>query len=90
VISDARSARPAGHLFEHRGGLYRPGQDCAVGYGRAVVINRVVRINPREYSEVEAARILPDWNRHVVGVHTLNRAGGLTMMDCIYRTARRG
>jgi len=90
VKSDARSARPAGHVFEHRGSLYRPGQDCAVGYGRSLVVHRIVRIDPREYAEVEAARILPDWNPHVAGVHTLNHSGGLTMMDCIFRKQRWG
>jgi hypothetical protein len=84
VVSDARRARPAGHLFEHRGALYRPGQDCGIRYGRAVVINRIQRIDMREYEEVEAARILPDWDPRVLAVHTLNRAGDLTMLDCIY------
>jgi hypothetical protein len=88
VVSDVRSARPAGRLFEHGGRRYRPAQDCSLGYGTALSIRRIDRIDPREYAEVEASRILPDWNRRVVGVHTLNRAGDLTVMDCIYRAAR--
>ena len=88
VVSDARKARPAGHLFERRGSLYRPGQDCAVGYGRSVVVNRVLRIDRDAYAEVEAARIGPDRDRHVAGVHTLNRAGDLTMMDCMLGVPR--
>jgi len=88
VVSDVRSARPAGHLFEHGGRRYRPAQDCSLGYGSGLVIQRIDRINPREYAEVEASRIRPDWNRRVVGVHTLNRAGDLTIMDCIYRAPR--
>jgi hypothetical protein len=88
VVSDVRSARPAGHLFEHGGRRYRPAQDCSLGYGTGLVIKRIDRINPREYAEVEASRIRPDWNRRVIGVHTLNRAGDLTVMDCIYRAPR--
>ena len=90
VVSDARSARPAGHLFEHRGAWYRPGQDCSLRYGGAVVVNRILRIDTQEYEEVEAARIQPDWDPRVVAVHTLNRAGSLTVLDCIYRTKRWG
>ena len=89
VVSDARGARPAGHLFEHRGALYRPAQDCGIRYGRAIVVNRILKIDAREYEEVEAARILPDWDPRVLAVHTLNRAGDLTMLDCIYRSRRR-
>ncbi len=88
VVSDARRARPAGHLFEYRGALYRPGQDCGIRYGRAVVVNRILRIDAQEYEEVEAARILPDWDPRALAVHTLNRAGNLTMLDCIIRERR--
>lgn len=90
VVSDVRSARPGGHLFEHGGRRYRPAQDCSAGYGAALAIQCIERLDPREYREVTAARILPDWNRRLVGVHTLNRAGDLTMMDCNYRAARWG
>jgi len=90
VKSDARSARPAGHIFGYRGSLYRPAQDCSIRYGRAVVLHRIVKIDLHEYVEVEASRILPDWDPLVVGVHTLNHAGGLTMMDCLYRERRWG
>ncbi|HEU5179765.1 MAG TPA: hypothetical protein VFW45_03170 [Candidatus Polarisedimenticolia bacterium] len=89
VVSDARRARPAGHLFEYRGAWYRPGQDCGTRYGKAIVVNRIVRIDEKEYEEVEAARILPDWDPRVLTVHTLNRAGNLTMLDCIVRDRRR-
>ncbi|HKQ97065.1 MAG TPA: hypothetical protein VJV75_04245 [Candidatus Polarisedimenticolia bacterium] len=88
VVSDVRSARPAGHLFEHAGRWYRPAQDLGPGYGSAVAIQRIERIDPQDYSEVEVTRILPDWNRRMLGVHTLNRAGDLTVMDGLYRAPR--
>jgi hypothetical protein len=90
IKSDARAARPAGRIFEHQGSLYRPGQDCAAGYGRAVALHRIVRIDLREYVEIETGRILPDWSPHLAGVHTLNHAGALTVMDCIAREPRWG
>ncbi len=33
------------------GALYRPAQDCSVTYGGAVVINRIDRLTPEEFSE---------------------------------------
>ena len=81
VKSDVRSARPAGRLFQHAGHWYRPAQDCSVRYGYATVVHRIERIDRDEYREVEASRILPHWLPGIVGTHTLNAAGGLTVVD---------
>jgi len=89
VKSDVSSARPAGRLFYRGGDLYRPSQDCSVSYGYAITLNKVCCLNPDEYSEKQVDRILPQWRRGIHGVHTLNRAGRLTVVDCLqYR--RRG
>jgi hypothetical protein len=89
VKSDVRSARPAGRLFYHEGELYRPSQDCSVSYGHAITLNKVCCLNPDEYRERQVDRILPQWRRGIHGVHTLNSAGKLTVVDCLqYR--RRG
>src|SRR5262249_21906103 len=62
VKSDVRSARPAGRPFHWDGGWYRPAQDCAGRYGRATVMNRIVRIDPDGYEEVDVARIEANWD----------------------------
>jgi len=88
VKSDVRSSRPAGSLFEWRGSLCRPAQDCSRRYGYAISVNRILRIDTEEYKEVEVSRILPGWDSSVLGVHTLNMFDGFTMMDCLRMRSR--
>jgi hypothetical protein len=90
VVSDVRSARPGGRLFWANDVLYRPSQDSSERYGYATVLNQVTSLSPSEYSEVEVARILPDWDRDVRGVHTLNVSDELTVIDCLTRKRRFG
>lgn len=81
VKSDVRSARPAGRPFFSAGAWYRPSQDCSVSYGWAIVMNRIERIDDDEYREVEVSRILPEWRPELTGIHTINAAAGLTVID---------
>jgi hypothetical protein len=90
IKSDVRSARPAGRIFERRGQFYRPAQDCSARYGYAVSINHILQLNPDTYQEAEVDKILPDWGPNVVGVHTLNQAGSVTVIDCLVRRRRFG
>ena len=85
VKSDVRSARPAGRIFENDGHFYRPAQDCSRRYGYAVSINRILQLNPDTYREVEVDKIVPTREPTVVGVHTFNVAGDLTVIDCLVR-----
>ena len=85
VKSDVRSARPAGRIFENDGQFYRPAQDCSRRYGYAVSINRILQLNPDTYREVEVDKIVPTRDPTVVGVHTFNVAGDLTVIDCLVR-----
>lgn len=88
VKSDVRSARPAGRLYRRGGEWYRPAQDCSVRYGYGMSINRITRLTPTEYEEVVVEHIAPDWTRGLIGTHTLNAAGRLTVVDGIRRRAR--
>jgi hypothetical protein len=82
VKADIRSSRPAGTPFVFEGELYRPAQDCAGGYGRAVVINKVIRLTATEYAEEPVARFAPaPGSRYAAGVHTLAGLGDLTAVD---------
>ena len=83
VISDVRSARPAGRLYHDGVAWHRPAQDCAARYGYATVINRIDRLTPDEYAETTVARIEPDWDPRIVATHTFNRAGNLTIVDAL-------
>lgn len=81
VKSDVRSARPAGRLYRRNGEWYRPAQDCSVRYGYGMSINRITRLTPSEYDEVVVQNIAPDWAPSLLGTHTLNAAGRLTVID---------
>jgi hypothetical protein len=88
VVSDVRSARPAGRLFWSDDVLYRPSQDSSMRYGYAVAVNRITSLSPTEYAETQVSKILPDWDKDVLGVHTLNTAGELTVIDCLVKRRR--
>lgn len=88
VKSDARCTRPAGRLYWRGGALYRPAQICAPVYGAGLSINRVLRLTPQEYAERQIERVLPDRGRGLLGLHTVNRAGELTVVDAFTRRRR--
>jgi hypothetical protein len=82
IKRDVGSARPAGTPFVHDGHLYRPGQDSARTYGRAVVIHRVLRLTPTEFAEEAVTTVEPYAKspyRH--GLHTLSACGARTVID---------
>jgi hypothetical protein len=88
VKSDARCSRPAGGLYWRNGALYRPAQICVPRYGAGLSINRVLRLTPQEYAERQVERILPQAQAGILGVHTVNRAGELTVVDAFTRRSR--
>lgn len=87
VKSDVRSSRPAGRLFRKGNRLYRPGQICTPLYGAGIALHRVTRLDSDEYLEEEDRRIVPD-NGAVLGIHTINRAGDLSVTDAFTRPPR--
>lgn len=89
VKSDARSSRPAGNLFRAKGQLLRPAQNCSKHYGYGITINRIERIDPNCFVEEEVSRILPEWQKNIVGTHTLNTADDLTVIDCLMKRRKR-
>jgi hypothetical protein len=88
VKSDARSARPAGQLYWRNGALCRPAQICAPLYGSGLSINRVLRLTLQDYAERQIERILPSREDGLFGLHTINRAGDLTVIDAFTRRRR--
>ncbi len=81
IVSDVRSARPAGRFFRHGGHLIRPAQDCSRSYGRALVFNRVDILTADDYKETPIARIERNWYRGVVGTHTYNSSERFETID---------
>lgn len=81
IISDVKCARPAGNLFNYKGNLYRPSQNCSKFYGYAMTINQIIEISKSKYKEIVVDTILPDWNKKLVGTHTINSVDNLTIID---------
>lgn len=79
---DVRSSRPAGTPFVHEGRLYRPSQDCSLGYGSGIAINRIVRLTPAEFEEETVNVLRPDpAGPYPSGLHTLSACGDWTLVD---------
>jgi hypothetical protein len=81
VVSDVRSARPAGRLFLHQGKLYRPSQDSSRRYGYRIRINQVLTLNESRYEEMSVGVIEPPAGYKFLAAHTVNSSGGLTVID---------
>jgi len=83
VVSDVRSARPAGRLFQTKTGLYRPSQNSSMRYGYATTVSRVTKLSTSEYDEEKVLEILPQWDKNVIGIHTLNISDDIIVIDCL-------
>ncbi len=89
VVSDVRSARPAGPLFSRDGVLYRPSQDCSLAYGHSVLINRVDVLRDDAYRETAVDRVLPGWRKDILHVHTLGGTQRLRVIDYLVSRKQR-
>lgn len=82
VKVDARSSRPAGTPFVHKGSLYRPAQDVTNPGGVRVAINRIVELSETRFAEEVVRHVGPvESGTYRNGVHTLAAAGGYTLLD---------
>ena len=88
VKSDVRGSRPAGALFNWNDELYRPAQNSSGRYGYGMSINKITRLDREAFSEEEVSSILPNWNKDLLGTHTLSIAGDLTVIDCLVKRSR--
>jgi hypothetical protein len=81
VLIDIASARPAGRMVMRNNALLRPVQDCRQGYGAALGIARVTRLDQEGFKQ-EVESIIgpgPAWPGR--RLHTLNSAGGFEFID---------
>ena len=90
IVSDVRSARPAGRIFRSNGLLCRPSQDSSLRYGYATIINIVTEISASTYKEAPILKINPDWDNDIIGVHTLNMLDEVTVIDCLMKRRKFG
>jgi hypothetical protein len=81
VKIDVTSSRPAGTPFVRDGALYRPAQDCSTGYGGAVVLNRVERLDRETFEEHTVERFEVRTGMYATGNHHLAIGDGLVTID---------
>lgn len=81
VKIDVRGARPGGRVFIAGGRYYRVAQDGAPSYGSGLRVFIIDHLDDNAFRETEVSRIIPRWRPGLVGVHTLNASGGLTVVD---------
>ena len=81
VLVDAGVARPAGAVVERDGQLWRPVQDCTRGYGRAMNLARIDRLDRDHFAQTIEARLGPGPLWPGARLHTLNRCGRLECID---------
>jgi hypothetical protein len=99
IVSDVKSARPAGKIFAYNGNIYRPSQNSSKIYGYGMKLNHIVTLSETDYKEECVSEIEPLWDKSIIAVHTLNFVNGLTIIDgltqrprypaAIYRRLRR-
>ena len=90
IVSNVRSARPAGRLFWSKDVLYRPSQDSSLRYGYATTISKVTNLSTLTYNETEVSKILPNWDENIIGIHTINLMDEMTVIDCLMKRRRFG
>lgn len=81
VLVDIATARPAGHVVLRNGKLIRPFQDCRGGYGAALGLAEITRLDDEAFEQrvetfLHAGSLWPGRR-----LHTLNRAGHLECID---------
>jgi len=81
VLVDIATARPGGRMVRRNGRVIRPFQDCTDGYGAALGLAEVTRLDDEGFAQrVETVlRPGPEWPGR--RLHTLNRAGRLECID---------
>ena len=81
VVRGLKRARPAGRVFELRGKLFRPSQDCLVRYGHSLNINEILRLDTKHYEERLVTEVRPDWGQGIRANHHIDWRDGWVVMD---------
>ena len=89
VLIDAGGARPAGAMWHEGEVLMRVAQDCRRGYGDAVALCRVDRLDPAGFRQTVVARMVAPTGFGADGTHTWNRSAGLEVIDLRFQRAPR-
>ncbi|WP_075217911.1 glucosamine inositolphosphorylceramide transferase family protein [Mongoliimonas terrestris] len=81
ILVDVATARPAGAMVRRDGRLFRPVQDCTDGYGAAITLAEITRLDETGFAQTVIGRVRPSASWPGRKLHTLNRAGDLEVID---------
>jgi hypothetical protein len=81
VLIDIATARPAGRVVRRGGRRIRPVQDCRCGYGSALALAEITRLDDNEFDQKILATLRSGDLWPGRRLHTLNRAGRLECID---------
>jgi hypothetical protein len=88
ITKNIKNSRPAGAIFIEDGQIFRPAQISSIEeYGKAIVINQINILNENNYEE-EEIKIIEPWEKRIKGIHTLNHANKLTILDAKWKIKR--
>ena len=88
IVSDIKSARPAGSLFVEDGKLFRPSQDCSTDYGYGFDLNEVEILTETEYCERKKIAIRPGWDKDIQATHTFAKCNNLSVIDVLTKSRK--
>lgn len=80
VHSDNKNSRMGGQLFEYKGDVYYPAQDCNRNYGSAIQIKKI-NYSDGVFSFETVKRITSTHPKMELGLHTLNEYKGIVVID---------
>lgn len=81
VLIDIASARPAGRVEQYAGRLLRPVQDGRTGYGAAMSVAEITRLDDTAFAQTIVARYSAGGPWAGSRVHTLNQSGTIETID---------
>jgi hypothetical protein len=88
VVSDVRSARPAGRPFLRDGAIIRPAQDCSREYGWRIAWRRIDVLSPTDYAETTIGHVDPVGAPGLTRTHCYDAAGSVQVLDGYRSVAR--
>jgi folate-dependent phosphoribosylglycinamide formyltransferase PurN len=85
IVSDVRSSRPAGRIFEQSGKIYRPAQDSGKRYGHRIKIQEIINLSQTEFEEKTVRIIEGKEEEGILGTHTFNSTSSWIFSDAYSR-----
>jgi len=88
ISMNPNHSRMAGNVFEKDGKIYRPSQNSSKRYGYGFNLSEITKLSPTHYEEKIVREVVPDWDKNILGVHTLNFSKDFTIIDGVQMRSR--